>query len=143
MKRLFTLFMLLLLVGMVNAKVGSVDTECQAYGFDYGIEKFETNDNGGYILEEDHPDYDISVSGTLSQASWTATPSVDGVLIKGGQNYYSYDGGTSGTVYSSDVGHDISHITFCGSNEEVPEFGVIAGAIALVGALGIFMYRRK
>jgi LPXTG-motif cell wall-anchored protein len=38
-------------------------------------------------------------------------------------------------------------IVFAGSascdNNEVPEFGVIAGAIALVGALGIFLYRRK
>jgi hypothetical protein len=25
----------------------------------------------------------------------------------------------------------------------IPEFGVIAGAVALIGALGIFMYRRK
>jgi len=28
-------------------------------------------------------------------------------------------------------------------NIQVPEFGVIAGAVALVGALGIFIYRRK
>jgi hypothetical protein len=26
---------------------------------------------------------------------------------------------------------------------QIPEFGVIAGAVALVGALGIFIYRRK
>lgn len=37
-------------------------------------------------------------------------------------------------------------IVFVGSascDNEVPEFGVIAGAVALVGALGIFLYRRK
>jgi hypothetical protein len=28
-------------------------------------------------------------------------------------------------------------------NLQIPEFGVIAGAVALVGALGIFVYRRK
>jgi hypothetical protein len=28
-------------------------------------------------------------------------------------------------------------------NLTIPEFGVIAGGIALIGALGIFMYRRK
>jgi hypothetical protein len=28
-------------------------------------------------------------------------------------------------------------------NITIPEFGVIAGGIALIGALGIFMYRRK
>jgi hypothetical protein len=26
---------------------------------------------------------------------------------------------------------------------QTPEFGVVAGAVALVGALGIFLYRRK
>jgi hypothetical protein len=29
------------------------------------------------------------------------------------------------------------------TNNEVPEFGLIAGALALVGAIGIFMYKRK
>jgi parallel beta-helix repeat protein len=29
------------------------------------------------------------------------------------------------------------------NDDEVPEFGVVAGAVALIGALGIFLYRRK
>ena len=38
-------------------------------------------------------------------------------------------------------------IVFAGSascdNNEVPEFGVVAGTVALIGALGIFLYKRK
>jgi hypothetical protein len=37
--------------------------------------------------------------------------------------------------------HDYADNEACGY--QVPEFGVVAGAVALVGALGIFMYRRK
>ena len=81
-------------------------------------------------------------------------PAVDGVLVKSATNTTVFAGGTSGTVYgwteyklkkdntTQEITHDISHVTFCGNNE-VPEFGVVAGAVALVGALGIFLYRRK
>lgn len=37
----------------------------------------------------------------------------------------------------------ISTITYEATTNAIPEFGIIAGGIALVGALGIFLYRRK
>lgn len=55
----------------------------------------------------------------------------------------------AGIVYRVDITYDSYS---CGGrvtlnsevlDSEVPEFGVIAGAVALVGALGIFLYRRK
>jgi hypothetical protein len=61
-------------------------------------------------------------------------------------NYATLDG------YTCTSGQDTRITAVCGTNtlttvctpdNVVPEFGVVAGAVALVGALGIFMYRRK
>jgi hypothetical protein len=153
MKKILSLFVFLLVIGMVSAKVGSPDVECQANGFDFGIEKFASNDE--FELEDDNSEYDITVDGDAQEADWTASPAVDGVLVKSATNTTVFAGGTSGTIYgwtefkfndkkntTEEITHDISHVTFCGNNE-VPEFGVVAGAVALVGALGVFLYRRK
>lgn len=50
-----------------------------------------------------------------------------------------YCSGDTSTTYIH--WNDYENSAACGY--EVPEFGVIAGAVALVGALGVFLYRRK
>src|SRR3989344_287971 len=99
---------------------GSIDNECQAYGFDFGIAKWEWDDEKGeYVLEDGYnEDYETSVTGDASEADWTSDPVADGVLSKEGQDYQNLPGGTDGTVVKG--GHDISHITLCG-NEGEPE----------------------
>jgi hypothetical protein len=62
-------------------------------------------------------------------------------LVKASTNTTVFAGGTSGTVHGWTY-HDISHITFCGTNE-VPEFGSYGYAFALVGAVGAFFVLRK
>lgn len=51
-------------------------------------------------------------------------------------------GHNSGVVCTAGVNGDCD-INVAFVDVQIPEFGVIAGAVALVGALGIFIYRRK
>ena len=141
--------MALMLSGIASAKVGSIDTECAAHGFDFGVAKWEY-DGGWFRAEGDTSPWTTSVTGTLQEADWTADPAVDGVLVKAATFYEVYAGGTSGTVYGIEevkpqavVVHDISHVTLCANEEEIPEFGVIAASIAFVGAVAGFLILRK
>jgi hypothetical protein len=61
----------------------------------------------------------------------------DNVLVEAEKN--SADGSNTGTV--SHTGTCLVNTSII--NVSIPEFGVIAGSVALVGALGIFIYRRK
>jgi hypothetical protein len=130
----------ILIIGVGAAQPASVgiDQECMEMGYDYGIEKFEFEDNE-YLLEEDNPSYDIMVEGDALSLSWTSEPSVAGVVMKSALMSYDFAGGTSGTVTSQ--GKEISHITFCGRNE-VPEFGFVGGIIALLGGTLVLLLRR-
>lgn len=151
MKKTFAILalsmMLVLTLGFASAKtgngVGNPDTECQAHGFDYGIAKYDCgsttpSDTGTYSGS-----YTINVNWTdCSSVNWTATPGVYGVLEKESTDYFTYSGGTSGTINKQD--HDISHITFCTNEYVVPEFGTVAGLATALGALGVFfLVRRK
>jgi hypothetical protein len=55
-----------------------------------------------------------------------------GVIYSGTVTYFCDDGSGSG-----------NGVDYVPNNTEVPEFSVIAGAVALVGAIGIFLYRRN
>jgi len=103
------------------ARVGGIDTECQANGFDFGIAKWEWDDDEYEHAEGDVSPYTTSVTGDDEEADWTASPAVDGVLVKRGGDTSVESGGTAGTVYEND--HAISHITFCGNEQEDPVCG--------------------
>jgi hypothetical protein len=138
------------LIGLVAAKIGSIDTECQANGFDYGIAKFEAS-NGGYVLSEGiSGDFDIEVTGDSMHASWTSVPAVDGVLMKSGTETTVLTGGESGDVYGLEttnakgkpIVQEISHITFCGY-VPVPEFSTMAAGVAMTFAIGGYFLLRR
>jgi hypothetical protein len=69
------------------------------------------------------------------------------------QSFRQYSGRGSvtwdaGGLYISDDaygGGDVYSINICGNSHEneVPEFGLIAGGVALIGALGVFLFMRK
>jgi hypothetical protein len=61
----------------------------------------------------------------------------DSVLVEAVSN--GADGSNTGTV--DHTGRCLVNTGII--NVSIPEFGVVAGAVALVGALGIFVYRRK
>jgi hypothetical protein len=150
MKKLFTaLFITLMLATIVIAQelsVGSVDSECIANGFDYGIAKYQCSETAAE--EGSHyDDYTIGVTWTqdnsdCTSVDWTASPAVDGVLSKEGTNTTVTSGGTSGTI--DQIGdNSISHITFCGDEEfEIPEFTTIGAGLALLGA-GVYIWKKR
>jgi len=106
------------LIGTVNAGVGSIDTQCRANGYDYGIVRFEyTCDSPCTYVPEDPPKspYSVNVTGDDNQAFWVASPVVCGLVHKEATNTFNHTGGTNGTV--NKVSHGISHITLCGCNQ--------------------------
>ncbi|MEO7804438.1 MAG: hypothetical protein ABIS18_08845, partial [Actinomycetota bacterium] len=112
-----------LLQAPAQAGVGDPDAECQANGFDFGIEKWSP----AWTLDEEGSagaDYTITVSGTRLLVTWTSSPAVAGVLAKAGTLYAVLPGGTSGTISVASLpilqGHELSHITFCGNNALTP-----------------------
>lgn len=111
-----------------SKKVGSIDNECQNYGFDFGIAKWEWNtEDNIYVAEDD-------TSGTLltgddELAEWISSTTVAGVLRKAARDYDVLSGGLSGEVLEDCVEDNmpkpcraISHITFCG-NDQGPNCG--------------------
>ena len=125
--------------------VGSMDDECQAHGFQFGIAKWEWNETSEqFELESEKAGYSTNVWGDADEAYWTSTPGVAGVLSKEATCYQYLPGGYEGTVEKLHYG--ISHLTLCGNDEpngEVPEFGLIGGLLVVAGAAGFLVFRRK
>ncbi len=92
--------------------IGSIDDECQAKGFDYGVAKWEWSNNS-YTTDNANG---TNVTGDNNQASWTANPAVAGVIRKAGTTSEVFPGGTSGNISADNYG--ISHLTLC-QNEQV------------------------
>lgn len=90
--------------------VGSIDTECQAKGFDYGVAKWQWN---GTSYQPDGSSNGTNVTGTSKLANWTSIQKIDGVIRKVGTSSTVFSGGFSGSISSS---QDISHLTFCKNN---------------------------
>ena len=133
---------MLLMTAASAGGVGSIDLECQRYGFDYGIVKYEWN--GTAYAQEAAPKapYMITLNGNAQAANWTANPPVAGVLAKMGQDYATYSGGNAGTVSMGE--HAISHITFCGNDTTtVPESGILVGIISLLIPSAIYLARKR
>ena len=134
MKKLILPLMVVSLVAFVNA---SVDTECQDNGFDFGIAKYQCGDT---VAEQGSKfgDYNITVEWTnCTSVSWTSNPELNWALSKEGNERYI---GTN--PISKDGQNDISHLTFCDKDNQVPEFTVIGATIVLLGC-GAFIYKKN
>jgi hypothetical protein len=136
-------------------KDNGFNCECQNFYKDthyYAMSKWEyTCSAKDYTEVASNPLYgalDYNVDGTLKKISWTSNPEVYSVLVKAGNDYTEYVGG-SGSATSS---KDISHVTFCGYKTSnggggpgngVPEFSPVTLGIAMtLTTLGI-LYLRK
>jgi len=145
MKKLLILFVALatLLVPSVIAQgIGSPDVECTGLGFDFGVAKWECG-AGGWSLSEG--DANTIVTGSCDVADWDVdSTNATGIVVKagniehGGVHYAIW--GTSGTV---DEEKDLSHITFCGDEEYIPEFGLLTGLAAFGAAGAGYLFIRK
>ena len=152
MKKSIVLMIILSIISLtsvyaVSKAVGSIDNECQANGFDFGVAKYECPDTDPseenvagtsiewvVVIDENQNPECVSVD-------WEADPAVAGVLTKEGTTTFTSAGGTSGTVEMMGQ-NSISHITFCGESNEIPEFTTIGAGLALAGA-GLYMYRKR
>lgn len=161
MKNLLVKTLLFMLVAVMTVSsifaqgqgVGDPDNECQDNGFDFGIAKFECDDDEWDISNDEGfpPEgYTVDADGEdCSEVDWTSDPAADGVIEKAGQDVFIHPGGTEGTVKQSGD-HEISHITLCGNEEngceedchEIPEFTAIGASLALAGA-GLYVYRKR
>ncbi|MEK6968334.1 MAG: hypothetical protein AABX51_06920 [Nanoarchaeota archaeon] len=141
-----------IVISMLSATVvangiGNPDNECQDQGFDFGIAKFECDDDSWSMSDDDGfpPEgYDVSASGEdCSSVDWESNPAAAGVIEKAGQEVFIHDGGFSGTVGQSGQ-HAISHLTLCGNEEVIPEFSRVAAGMAIAGAgLGYIALRKR
>lgn len=164
--------MILALIPTVSAvsDTSAIDLECQTYGYDFGIAKWDWNDNFDMFLETiSSPSHLITITGDQSQAFWTATDEVMGVISDEQCFYQVSPGGTGGTVTVHDDSQKIQHITFCGDEteiddsgdngagnegiceedcedeenvDEVPEFGTLT-ALALLAGVGAYIYKKR
>lgn len=131
-------------VSLAEAKVGGIDAECQDFGFESGVAKWEWN--FGWYPEGS--DLGTRVWGNDTVAHWdVGTSNAIGILVKGGspnspQNYMHYAiWGMNGTVEEESPA--VSHITFCYNENEIPEFSSVAAIIALIGAASGYLYIKR
>jgi hypothetical protein len=152
MNKIMLSMLVVLFVTMFSAvagvPVGSPDQECMANGFDFGIAKFEWSGTA-YVIADNITGYALTASGNATNASWTSSPAIAGVVMKSGLNVAVFPGGLSGDVYGlpKDGTHpqvqDISHFTLCGNNNAIPEFGTVAALVALAGAVSAFVIMKR
>ena len=94
----------------------SIDQECQDFGFDFGVSKWQCEECGGWSIDEE-VFTGTSVTGTCEEANWNVGDSgADGIIVKAGSTVHFSIIGTSGTVNQEKP--SISHITFCGYSLE-------------------------
>jgi hypothetical protein len=135
--------LILIIMPMVTANgVGSPDVECQRYGFDYGIVKYECSD--GFEEGSYYDYYNISVEwNECDSFDYTSDPAVDGILLKASTETTVFPGDGNGTITKPDK-YDISHITFCGYEPPVvPEFGLLVGTLTVASAITVFFLIRR
>jgi hypothetical protein len=157
MKKILTLFLVFALVAsFAMAKVDKVDKldvpddknpHCADIG-DYDNElKIDPPISGEY------DGITFTLANDLQYFDWSSTFPIDAVIAKGGDdaNIYYYDPAElSGTGLVSPLNGGgqipaLSHAVFCWNDREneVPEFGVVAAAVAMIGAVAVFAIRRK
>ena len=142
LKILIFMIVLSIAIGAVYARVGSIDEECQKFGYGMGIAKWEWNDDtSAFEIEDQLEGYNTEVNGDEKEAFWTAGPGVNSVLVKQGRWYHTFNGDPSGHI--AGLTKDISHITFC-AHDTVPEFSTLTAGIALLGAVvGYTLIKKK
>jgi hypothetical protein len=128
------LIIFLMFVGSVYA----VDI-CDSKGLGYTVSLW--NYTGTYI-ESYTSNGVVNVTGTARKINWTSDTYIDSVVYKSGSRTYTTDGGYIGKIPKTTLSNDIVFVAFCSGNV-VPEFGLIAMFVALIGALGVFMYVRR
>ena len=153
--KIFAMFAVLVLVAAPvfakNDKETVVETEedntsndlhalCQAKGFDFGIARWEYKKNDGGWQVKVGDGTTTSVTGNEESASWTSNPDADGVLTNGSNDIFAADDSATKGV---DHNGNINNVTFCGYNDEVPEFGVIAATVAIAGSMVGLVALRK
>ncbi|HAM88512.1 MAG: hypothetical protein US83_C0014G0001 [Candidatus Falkowbacteria bacterium GW2011_GWC2_38_22] len=108
-------------VNTANAMVIDEKKNCEDYGFDYTIAKWEYK-CGSYLPEGDPNG--TSVSGNRKLASWTSEIEAAGIIRKAAWDYMLLSGGYMGyanwycPMGENNYCHDISHIEICGNNED-------------------------
>jgi hypothetical protein len=96
-----------ILTSVLANGVDGIDSECQDFGFDFGVAKWQCN--GGWSIDEEIVS-GTSVTGSCDDADWSVGSSgADGIVVKAGSTVHYAVVGTSGTVEQSSP--DISHIT--------------------------------
>lgn len=143
-KILVGLMILVLAPSVLGNGVGSPDNECQGLGFDFGVSKWECDDSTNTWSLDEEIYTGTSVTGDCDSADWDVGKSpADGIVVKAGNTVHYAVVGTSGTVEQTHP--SLSHLTFCGMTEDVPEFGTITAGFALAGgSLGyLYLKRRK
>lgn len=160
MKRLILSIIMLLMLAS-SAMAGSVtvlDSDCQNYGYDYGLARWAWNSQN-QVYEKTLGDeaYSTLITGDSTQATWVSSHALMGVVSNEDCFVQVLPGGESGLidVYSDD--DEIQFITLCADNSEsddsgdngdgdniadVPEFGTLA-AIAVLIASGIFIMKKR
>lgn len=164
MRAIIIMILILALIPTVSAVTDNslIDLECQSYGYDFGIAKWEWNDGFGVYLETINSASNlITITGDQSQAFWTASEEVTGVISDEICYFQVTPGGTGGIVTVHDDSQLIQYITFCGDEvkkdnsgdeclvnckegdlEEVPEFGTLA-ALAILAGVGLYIYKKR
>lgn len=123
-----------MLVGTVSAV--DISDACESKGFSNTVSTWIYN--GSYVNINGSG---VDVMGSSRKLNWTSINYIDGVVYKSGSRTYLSDGGYNGTIPKTTLSNDIVFVTFC-TNNTIPEFGAIAFGIALLGAIGIIVYKR-
>jgi hypothetical protein len=150
MKKLFVLFMAFVLVAsFTSAASGSIWTtngDCGDSSQD--VNHYAIGDvvyiNGANF--DELTSYDWDITGLPGQASCDS-----GLVVADGNYVTDSNGGfcfEAYTVANDDCGEYKAHFdnkqdNYRVDDPSVPEFGVIAGAVAMIGALTIFIVRRR
>jgi len=124
---------LLLCIGIVSAS-----DVCTDKGFGHTV-SFWTYDSGFVNVNGSS----VDVYGTAHKAYWNSTILINSVVYRSGNRTYTLDGGLNGAIPKTTLKYDIQSINFCSDELEVPEFGIIAGVAAMIGAVGVYVYRKR
>jgi hypothetical protein len=127
------LVLVLACLGMVSAV--DINDACSSRGFSSTDSVWTYNGSFTNVYG------DVSVDGGARKLNWTSSTYIDGVVYKSGSRTYLTDGGYNGTIPKTTLSNDFVFVAFC-RNESVPEFGVIGAVLGLVGAMGLYIYRK-
>jgi len=129
----------------LDSRNWDLDQICKDHGFDHSGGMFDRDNNDNWFKHDDNNRDNIDFGGNGHSFDWSSRDNgEDGVLSFEDNQFNVLNGGFSGH-HECDKDKKIDHVLFCHKDKDhdVPEFGVIAGAIALVGAIAGFVLIRK